>query len=449
MTQLGRALRQLHLLTLAVVGLALLVDAIPQLHAMLGRQPWDLNVDRAAAQAFLDGYSPFTPEGAVRSGAAKSGPAGNGHPPTTSFWVLPIARLTPQASNAVLSWTTALLLFVELIVILQTIRCPLPIASAWVALGYVLGCSFMPYHFSVGQMSGLIGFLFFVGWAAGRRGDDWLAGAALGAACTMKLFPGVMVFMFLVARRWRAVVAAAAFYLAVAVIMTARFGLGSWPRFFAQQPIIANMWMDSVQNQSIHGIVLRLFWPVCGPHGPVLAVASLISTALSAALLALCTWVCWRTVRGRGFDISYALFVVLSIVTSQWTWEHYTIIYVLPVLLLAAELARAWRAGENRARVGAMAAGLVAVVASWRIDYAVKAALQRSVRAGLMGDHARLHLYDVLNWGPGILLFLLLLGACFTERRRLCGSRAPDEALRPEASRPGGAQLSTRVSPVG
>src|SRR6185503_11144280 len=200
-------------------------------------------------------------------------------------------------------------------------------------------------------------------WRAGRRGQDALCGVALGLACTMKLFPGLMVLLLVVARRWRAVAAAAAAYLGVAAIMTARFGLGSWAFFFDKQPKIANQWLDSLQNQSLHGVVLRLFHPVCGPHGPPLAVATALSVALSLALVALGAWWAYRAVRTTaGWDVAFALIAVLSLLTSQWTWEHYSVMYLLPLAILVDRGVRAAIAPDAGVGARVRAAAILALV---------------------------------------------------------------------------------------
>ena len=405
------------MLAAAVAGLLLVVKAAPAIEDAFRAPPTDLGVDLATARAYLEHYSPFTPEGAVRSGVAVWGPSGNGHPPSTSFWALPLADLEPPVASAVLGSVTMLLLLIELCSTLLTLGCPSAFVTAWAALGFILGCSFMTTsHFAAGQLSGAIGFLYFLAWRAGRgRGGDGRAGVALGAACSMKLFPGVVVLMFLAARRWRAVIAAGATYVAIAGIMTARFGLQSWARFFSQQAEVAKIWMNSIENQSLHGIVQHAFRPVCAVHGPISPLAMAISIALSLGLIGVAMW--WSRGDGQArppssFDARFGLFVVLSVVTSQWTWEHYTIIYALPVAILAAELVKAWRraAGRPGSRISfaAMAALLAGIVASWRIDMLTKIRLQASVHAGNRADHLRLHVYDFLGWGPGLVLL-----ACF------------------------------------
>lgn len=406
-------MRRAYVLVASLLGLALLIQAVPQLDGAFASGHADLNVDILTARAFLEHYSPYTVEGTLRSGLAPVGPTGHGHPPTTAFWFLPLANMTVHTAGAILGWLTILTLLLELTAILGALQFPAPLVSAWLASCFVLSCSFMRYHVGVGQISGLIGFLYFVAWIGGRRGDDLLAGAALGVACTLKAFPGLMVLSFVLALRWRAVAAAIAVYLGVAAYMTAGFGVSSWKLFLSQQGPIADMWMCSIQNQSIHGIVLRMFRPVCGPHGPLIREATIISTVLAMLLLGAGVWTVRRLVRSqRGFDVAYALFVVLSMVTSQWTWEHYTIIYLLPVLILAATLRDMWQSGSHRAGAAAMFLILCAVVSSWCIKVETKAQLQAEYMRGLGGRHFLLHLYDVLNFAPGLVLLGMLFLVC-------------------------------------
>jgi Glycosyltransferase family 87 len=404
-------LKRLYIGSAIVIGIVLFASAIPGLRNAFRRTPWDLNVDYLSAQAYLQHYSPFTPEGAKRSGVAIAGPAGLGHPPTNSFWALPLAGMDIHTAGRVLGGITLVLVLLEAFVAMRLLEFPAPLATAWVATAYLAGCSFMDYHLGLGQISGPIGFLFFVAWWAARKGNDVLAGMAVGAACTLKLFPGVMVIFLLVTRRWRAVAAAIAFYLVIAAVMTARFGLAAWMRFLSVQSAVADFWMGNIQNQSIHGIVTHIFEPVCVAHGPVNHRAMVVSTALSIALLVAASRWTSRHHRQR-FDLSFALFTTLSVLMSQWVWEHYAIIYLLPVLVLAAELRRRWR-DQNRVAASAMAFALLAIVASWRLDVHTKQELQRAVQSGRLDHHLQLHVFDVLNWAPGILLLGILSIACW------------------------------------
>src|SRR3954462_11195675 len=105
--------RALEILALAA-GLLLTLRAVREIErAATTTFPADLVVDHRAARAFWSGYSPFSEEGARRAGLGELGPTGLGHPPTTSFWLLPLAPLELNAARQVLAWLSLATLVAE------------------------------------------------------------------------------------------------------------------------------------------------------------------------------------------------------------------------------------------------------------------------------------------------------------------------------------------------
>ena len=410
-TRLREIARDAYLVLAALASLALLMNALPGLHRTLSTvSPPDLVADYKVATAYRDGYDPYSPAGARRSTLNRHGDTGFGHPPTTAFWALPLTRFDLVTANIVLGWLTLLMLLLELCALALALRCPAPLSTAFLGFSYLLTCSFVTYHLSAGQWSEAIGFLICAAWLSLRRGRDALAGLCLGAACTMKLFPGVVVVFLLVARRFRAAAWAGAAYLAVAAVMTARFGFASWKVFLAVQGRIADQWLDNIQNQSVHGIVARLFFPTCGPRaGHVIPAATALSTGISLAIAAALAWALRSRQRvALAFDLGYGAFVLLSLFTSQWTWEHYDVIFVLPMAILMAQLPWLWQRARRR-----WAAAIVAVeagtLASWALSVHEKIGLQPVVRGGDHAHHLRLHALEIVNWLPLVLLLALLV----------------------------------------
>ncbi len=404
-----RRLRRAWQVVAAALGATFIAASTPRHHSALTTTvPWDLVVDERLARSVVAGFNPYSDEGMSRSGLAGMGPAGAGHPPTTALWAVPFVRRDLRAAALILGVTVGAALLGSLVLVAATLGAPTPVALAWVVSGYVLFCPFMVYHVGVGQISGLIATLLVVAWWAARRQRDVAAGAALGAACALKLFPGLVVLLFLVVGRFRVVAAAIAVYLGAAGVATARFGFSAWPLFFRRQGPIADMWMDSIQSQSLHGIVLRLFRPACGPQGGPLASSTSISVALSVALVAMAAVWARRAVRDGRFDLAYALFVTLSVLASQWAWEHYNVIHLLPAAIAAAALARGWRVPGGRRLALAGFAVLLALAASWQLDPARRLALQAAVRAQDGSRHLLMHAHEVANWAPPLALMVLL-----------------------------------------
>jgi hypothetical protein len=384
-------------------GLVLLAAALPRIHrAATTTFPADLVVDHRAARAFLDGYSPFSAGGARRAGLAELGATGLGHPPTTSFWILPLGRLEVTTARQVLAWISLATLIAE--VAIAALLLGWPRGPAVLVMGLVANAPFFLYLVNLGQVSQLIAFACFLAWWALRRGRAALAGAALGAACTFKLFPGLLVLWLALTRRWRAVAAAAAVYLVAAVVMTARFGLESWRVFFAAQREVANAWVANVANQSLHGVFQRLWAsPACELPGRVAPEALALSALVSLVLLA----VTFRRTRedgsARGLDLAFAAFAILSVLTSQWAWPHYDVLFVLPAMIAAAAL----REAADLRWPGAVV--LLGLGLSWGVDVRAAPALQNALWRGDQAAHLPLHAVELLSWLPSVLLLALIL----------------------------------------
>jgi hypothetical protein len=385
-------------------GLVLLAAAVPRIHrAATTTFPADLVVDHRAARAFWAGYSPFSEEGARRAGVAELGPTGLGHPPTTSFWILPLAPLEVTTARQVLAWIDLATLIAE--VAIAALLLGSPRGPAVLVMGLVANTPFFLYLVNLGQVSQLIAFAFFLAWWALRRGRPALAGGALGAACTLKLFPAVLVLWLALTRRWRAFAAAAAVYLVTAVVMTARFGLSSWPVFFAAQKEVANAWVANVANQSLHGVFQRLWAsPACELPGRVAPEALALSTLLSIGLLVVAHRRTREDGSDRRLDLAFAAFAVLSVLTSQWAWPHYDVILVLPAMIAATALA-----GADRTLRWTGAVVLAGLLLSWAVDVRAPMALQNALWRGDRAAHLPLHAVEVLSWAPSFLLLALIL----------------------------------------
>jgi hypothetical protein len=387
------------------------------------------------AQLFLKGISPYSPEG-LR--VLKLEWYGFGHPPTTPFWFLGFASMSWAVMAESLAFVVMLLLFAHMLICALELALPSPKITALLLFSLVLSAPFMIEHLHVQQISEPIAFLYVLAWYHLRHERDGVGGACLGLACTFKLFPGLMVIYLLFARRWRAVVGAVAAYLPVAAVMTWRYGWRSWPLFFKQQGFIGHMWMGHIRNASVHGVLLRLLQPLCVADSHVNPGRALLGAGVSLALLGAAWWTARRSLSARqDVDLTFALASVLSAFVNAWVWEHYRVLLVLPLLVLArdawSELAESWQrwAREPSSNLSteemplaasfaalATAAGIALVVfclpdGIWDKELPLNTwhagAIPPAARAWW---HWRLHRLEVSNWLPwpltiGLLMFRL------------------------------------------
>ena len=391
-----------------------------------GREDWE------AAKLFLERRSPYTPEGLRSIGLERSG---FGHPPTTAFWFIPVADLSLIVMAQVVAIAALLVLLVHVLLCVCELGLPSPLVSTTLIFSAVFSTSWMVEHLHVIQISEFIAFCYVLAWYHLRHGREELGGAFLGLACTFKLFPGVMVIYLLLARRWRAAIAAVASYVPIAMLMTWAYGFDCWRLFFAQQGAVARTWIGHIRNASVHGIVLRLLTPTCAPRTEPSHFGAFLGSAAALTVLVLVGWLLWRQrPERRRADLWFALFSVVSAFVNPWVWEHYRVLLILPLLIMASQcwrdLRAAWldwaRSPEPTMRVREMpiretlaalvvAAALVGVVLClgdqmWdkvqSVDAYQRGGQDPIVRAWL---HGRLHLLEVVNWLPWPLTIAALI----------------------------------------
>jgi hypothetical protein len=268
-------------------------------------------------------------------------------------------------------------------------------------------------HLHVVQLSELIAFLLALGWYHLRKGRDVLAGVMVGLAMTLKFYPGVVVFLLLANRRYRAVAGAAVAWLAVAVPITVRLGISSWKMFLDQTKPYTVYWMSHIRNASIQGIMQRTHWRTClypPAHRVPWPPGEVIAAVLSASLIAVVWWSTRRTLARRAaVDMPYAMFTLASLITGPYMWEHYNVTLVLPFVLAIFALKRAHQHGLSGWWILAGAAALSVVVAALSLNIATKNQLWDGYsRAPTPMGHVTLHVVEVANWISTPLLLLLL-----------------------------------------
>jgi hypothetical protein len=420
----------------ALLGIVLVARAMPGYFP----QNWSVSneydalVDWKAARHFWRGINPYSPLGLELSDLK-----GMGHPPTTAFWYLPFAELPKETIAELTSVSMLFLVPLHVYLCAKELSFPAPLAVAWLATGLLLCTSWLRYHFSIIQLSEHIAFLYVLAWWLLRRRRDVSAGLCLGAATSLKLFPGLLVLMLLLGRRFRAFVAACGTYLAIASVMTIAYGPRSWLDFFQQQGPISERWMGSVQNSSLHGLLTRLISPACeGPVTPT-RTATQLAVGVSVCLLGLAAWSSRSPLQRaresdpRAIDVPFALFVLLSAFLNAWAWEHYFVLVIQPIMILAAVFAAAWRqtfrrwcdeeaGGRSLLRVSlaasAAAAGLAAVFWSLRLEFREKEHLRK-----LWLDyhdpfyHSHMHILEAANVLPWVVPIALCFGAIALGRR--------------------------------
>jgi alpha-1,2-mannosyltransferase len=297
--------------------------------------PLDGEVHWALARAFLAGDNPYAPENVARYHMTHWG--GPPQPPTCALWFLPLAAVPLAHLNQALGALMIALLAGQLVLIGRALRVPHAGVAAPLLGAVIVLQGWFVHHLGIAQISQLIAFLLVLAWYWLRRERQAAAGAAVGLACTLKLFPGALLPFLLVTGRRRALAAAAAVYLAVAGVVTARFGASSWRLFFAHKPL-SDQWVGRRYNASLEAMLLRLTHPGASGEAPFDGWVPAVYPYLSLAILGAVLW----AVRRTPWELSFALVACVGTFLNPWVWPHYDALLALPALLAAAALHRAW-----------------------------------------------------------------------------------------------------------
>lgn len=412
--------------SLAIV-VALAWHAFSVVAGTLHEYPWDGKVDWFAARGWWSHVDPYSKE---QLKVIKLD--GIGHPPTTPFWFLPLASLELKQLGFALGLFVVTLLIAHWTLLAYALDWP---SNRWarlcaIAAGVVVTLStpWMPYHLNLAQLSEIIAFFVVAGWFFVRRGDDVLGGVALGLACTLKFYPGLMVLALLLSRRWRVVIAASLTWLAVNAVMLSRYGLAAWPEFFRGNRILTEYWIGNLRNGSIFGIVLRAFVPGCKGASRSIPAATELAIAIAVVSLAFLWWLTrkrWQS--RRTMDLPYALFSVAGYFFNPWIWEHYNVLLIFP-LYLAADIL--WRGRVTpadpplhrvtRALGGVVLVGVVGILLFLPLGYC--AALYPPGRNVIR--HIGMHAAEVTNWISPVAIMILFVAMLWPIRRGLANERA-------------------------
>jgi alpha-1,2-mannosyltransferase len=277
------------------------------------------------------------------------------YPPFAALLLRPFADLPIGVTIAVFSAGTALAIG------LTTWWLVGPLADArgwprWYAAGLAVPLVFLiePTRETItfGQINMLL-ILLVVGDLIVAVPRKWrLAGAGIGLATALKLFPGIFIVYLLVTRRWRAAIVASATAAGATLLAAATAPRASW-QFWTDA-----LWStdrvgrtDYTGNQSLQGLLARLTAPAEPPRLAWL----LLAVAVAGFGL-------WRAARARDEITGMALTGLVAALISPITWPHH-VYWFVPAVLALVVAASAPVGRRRRVALFALAIGVYATAA--------------------------------------------------------------------------------------
>lgn len=198
-----------------------------------------------------------------------------------------------------------------------------------------------------GQINFFLVCLLTIGWVLDRRGHQTWAGVFIGIAAGLKLFPAFLFLYLLASGRWKGLLAGVAAALAVNGVAAAVFGGGAFQDYVRDViPAVRERWEATWPNCSLNGLWIRAVNPPPQQAGPEAFRSPMLAKAgfgVCALLIVGCTaWAGWRARKEGDPDIGWAAAVAALPLVSPMAWQHYYVLHLVPLAILAARLS-GWR----------------------------------------------------------------------------------------------------------
>jgi alpha-1,2-mannosyltransferase len=190
-----------------------------------------------------------------------------------------------------------------------------------------------------GQINLLLLFMLIATWTAHRTGWYRTAGAVLGTATAVKLFPGLLFVYFVLRRQWLVAVSAAASLTAITFVSVLVFGSQTYVDYVTDVLPGSEQWQSHWHNTSLMALWTKLFDP--GPAGGAIVpvwrssalarVGGLLSCAVVVAVLMRAIL---RAEMRAALDQTFGMTITAMLLVSPITWSQNLVLLVFPIALL-------------------------------------------------------------------------------------------------------------------
>jgi hypothetical protein len=344
----------------------------------------------------------------------------NAHPPTSVLLMIPLAGLDYRPALLVWDLLSLSALALSLWLVIQGLGISFSSRKALVAFSLLLVCRPLLQQLFHGQLNLILLVLLTGAWAADRSGRVAYAGALVGIATAIKLFPGFLFFYFALRRQWKSLIAGAITFAILSGLTGAVLGLESYRAYIQDVMPHLKTYSSSWFNASLVGFWSRLFDPDTRvQHVEALLrnpAATRAGIAISwGAVLAVLVRNARRARTRIELDHAFGSAITGMLLLSPITWDYAFLLLLVPVMVLWTDPPRP------------EAAKLLLVIATAALWFWQKPICDILVPGGIGQGMARpIHSLTILSYQCYSIMFLLFLGAMQARDGRRSPHEHPD-----------------------
>jgi Glycosyltransferase family 87 len=261
----------------------------------------------------------------------------NAHPPVSVLVAIPFGLLDYRTAWAIWNIASLLLLAISPWLLMRKKGLSYNAADAVAVVTLLLASNTLAQQVVEGQVNLVLLALLVGAWAADRRDRQFAAGALVGLAAAVKLFPALVLVYFLGSRRWRAVAAFGISFASVSLLAAGLLGVDIF-RIYVQDVMPAfAQYTNNAANASLPGFFNTVFLGTHRLSAPLInwpAAPRVATLASGLVVAALCGWKSYYARNVVGRDIAFASCTIGMMLASPITWGHSFVLLALPLLLL-------------------------------------------------------------------------------------------------------------------
>jgi len=258
--------------------------------------------------------------------------------PFTTLLFVPLAFLPMQ--EAAMIWTViSIVAYLGLGIILYKVQ-EFKFTIEWKILLLGISLCWYPFliHIAMGQINIVICLLIVAGWALLRKNQNILAGAMLGLAFIIKIFPAIFILYLIFRKRWLALVVMVSTIVAGLFFTGLLVGFNEIVNFYVRVLTQdSKEWFAYPLNLSPTSTIYMLFtdnrWVYPIINARVMAGLFVLILDFNIVIFLLYKFMSLpRTILGD--DIAYGVCIISMLLITPLTWQHIFPILLLPLSIL-------------------------------------------------------------------------------------------------------------------